>query len=764
MQEKRKLSTILFADIAGYTALMQEDETHALTLLNSFKDILERVVPNYLGEIVQYFGDGTLLSFDSATNGVSCAVELQQTFIGEKIPVRIGMHLGDVLAKGGNLFGDGVNIASRIESISVPGSLLVSKTVRDQIKNKAGLELVSLGDFQFKNVHEPIEVYALVNDVIRLPDRKRMQGKIVPSKQKRLRWPFILVGVMMMFLAIFLWQQLQEPDNLNVEGVLQEKIREKRVAVMIFENETGNADYEMFGKMISDWITNGLMETGTANIINAANIEQKIQRIGVEAKPEFVLATGLDMMLTGRYYRIDDEIYIQSNLIDASNGKVIHALELIKGSEKDLTALLRMFTQEVLGYWAVKDYSRFLDNPPTYEAFQEWIVAEELFVPQPSKAIEHIKVAFRLDSTFYSPLISLYSLYNKEGRHSERDSLFQFLSEKSDQFTKWEKLRYKELQYIRDKEWLTVARLAEQRYHMDISDQQALSVAVNAYNNANYPTKALELLNNFDTTYLRQDLSELRWLETDQVFPSYLLKKYKRIDSIADNFDRAKIPDAFAIMHMYSLVHMDSINRLAYFYRKYKEKGIYNNSGRPTPFYSASIMVCNMLYITDKTDVLEIYLDKLRAILSNEPTHPRKYEIQGYIYFFSGDMKNAALAWEKDELNTRDWPGWLWKALQYDRLSRIGYCYAAMKNETETKRYIDLIQKIESKGAENRNIEQYYISRILAASNSPGAANQSLEQAVKNGFSFYGPVRFNHDLFLKPIFNSVRFQELIKPH
>lgn len=127
MKETRKLSTIIFADIAGYTATMQEDEQKALSYLNGFKKVLHEETEKYDGRIVQLFGDGCLLTFDSITNAVYCAIELQKKFIdNNSIPVRIGIHTGEVIFKENNVFGDGVNIASRIESLGIPGAILVS--------------------------------------------------------------------------------------------------------------------------------------------------------------------------------------------------------------------------------------------------------------------------------------------------------------------------------------------------------------------------------------------------------------------------------------------------------------------------------------------------------------------------------------------------------------------------------------------------------------------------------------------------------------
>lgn len=177
MSESRKLNTILFADIAGYTALMHSNEDQALSFLETFKNFLENFVPQFNGKIVQYFGDACLLSFDSTTLGVQCAMELQKEFIKEKLPIRIGMHLGEVVFTETNVFGDGVNIASRIESMGVSGSVLVSQAIRDQLKNKKEFALVSVGKFEFKNVSEPLEVFAVVNDGLVLPKRGEMKGK-----------------------------------------------------------------------------------------------------------------------------------------------------------------------------------------------------------------------------------------------------------------------------------------------------------------------------------------------------------------------------------------------------------------------------------------------------------------------------------------------------------------------------------------------------------------------------------------------------------
>ncbi len=169
---------MVFADIAGYSAMMQTNETNALAVLDRFRTILEQAMNKQEGQIIQYYGDGALLAFDSALLSLQAAMSMQEQFIAQEVPVRIGMHLGDVLYKNGNAFGSGVNIASRIESLGVPGSILLSKTIRDQVKNKPELELQSLGPFHFKNIAEPLEVFAVSKPVFVVPQAHQMQGKL----------------------------------------------------------------------------------------------------------------------------------------------------------------------------------------------------------------------------------------------------------------------------------------------------------------------------------------------------------------------------------------------------------------------------------------------------------------------------------------------------------------------------------------------------------------------------------------------------------
>ena len=183
--QTRQLAAIMFTDMVGYTALMQKDEVTAKRNRDHHRRILEKYISENYGKILQYYGDGSLSIFGSVIDAVNSAITIQQELQKEpKVPLRIGIHSGDVVHDEDGIYGDGVNVASRIETLAVPGSVLISEKVFDEIKNQTQYLSHSLGKFELKNVSRAIEVYALANKGLVVPDRRELKGKTreaVPS-------------------------------------------------------------------------------------------------------------------------------------------------------------------------------------------------------------------------------------------------------------------------------------------------------------------------------------------------------------------------------------------------------------------------------------------------------------------------------------------------------------------------------------------------------------------------------------------------------
>ena len=168
----RRLSAIMFADMAGYTALVQENEAEARVRRRRMRTVLEERVQGAGGELVQFYGDGALSIFPSAIGAVDGAVRIQQDLVrgSPSVDVRIGIHIGDVVHDEDGVFGDGVNVASRVESLGVPGAVLISGKVYEELRNQPHLATQLLGDVELKNVQRPTRIYAVVAEDLVVPD------------------------------------------------------------------------------------------------------------------------------------------------------------------------------------------------------------------------------------------------------------------------------------------------------------------------------------------------------------------------------------------------------------------------------------------------------------------------------------------------------------------------------------------------------------------------------------------------------------------
>ena len=211
MSESRQLAAIMFADIVGFSGLMQSDEKRALALRQKLKHELESAVKTHNGTIVKWMGDGVLCTFGSAIQSLHTAIAVQTLMQQEPVvPLRIGIHQADVIFHDGDVHGDGVNIASRLESMAIPGSIFISSKVQDDIKSQRDIQTISLGKYLLKNMKEPVEIFAVSNAGLIVPLNKKLEGKGVKYvsdrisiKKRTLLLRFLLVLAVVALAAYF---------------------------------------------------------------------------------------------------------------------------------------------------------------------------------------------------------------------------------------------------------------------------------------------------------------------------------------------------------------------------------------------------------------------------------------------------------------------------------------------------------------------------------------------------------------------------------
>jgi adenylate cyclase len=271
----RQLVAIVFADMTGYTALMQENELLAKSKRKRLKEVLDNTLENHHGKILQYYGDGSLSIFKSAIDAVNCAINIQQQLQQDpKVELRIGIHTGDVSVEDESIYGDGVNVASRIESLAVSGSVFISEKVYDEIKNQEHVQAKELGFFELKNVRLPVRIYAITNDGMVVPARGDLTGKT--------------------------------------------KLPSNRLAVLPFVNMSADPENEYFSDGITEELLNaltkveGLQVTSRTSVFAFKGKNDDIRDIAVKLN--------VDKILEGSVRKSGNRVRITAQLINAADG------------------------------------------------------------------------------------------------------------------------------------------------------------------------------------------------------------------------------------------------------------------------------------------------------------------------------------------------------------------------------------------------------------------------------------------------------------
>ena len=306
LEVNRRLAAILAADAAGYSRLMGEDEEATLRALSSQRAVLARCIDRHHGRVVSTAGDAVLADFASVVDAVACALTAQEELATaqadeaerRRLRFRIGVHLGDVLAGGGEVYGEGVNIASRLESIADPGGICVSATVYDLIRNKLPVAVEPLGEQRFENIAEPISAY-----------RVRQLGAVPPAPSG---------------------EQLR-PD--------------KSIAVLPFENLSRDPEQNYFADGMTEEILTSLARLPELFVIaRNSSFVYKNQPTDVR---EVSRQLGVKYILEGSVRRAGERVRISTQLVDGEAGVQMWA-ERYDGVLDDVFGLQDDVTQQIV--------------------------------------------------------------------------------------------------------------------------------------------------------------------------------------------------------------------------------------------------------------------------------------------------------------------------------------------------------------------------------------------------------------------------------
>jgi TolB-like protein/class 3 adenylate cyclase/Tfp pilus assembly protein PilF len=351
---KRKLTSILSADAVGYSRLMEDDEEATVRTLTSYREVIITLIKQHNGTVIDSPGDNLLAEFVSVVDAVQCAVSVQNELNArnENLPenrrmdFRIGINLGDVIQEGERIYGDGVNIAARLEGLATPGGICISKTAFDQIERKLPYGYEYIGDQTVKNISKPIGAYRVM-----LQPRVTVAEEAEKEKPASGRRKALFVGVpalLVVVIAVGIWQfYVQRP---SVEPASEEKMafplpQKPSVAILPFVNMTGDPDQDYLADGIGENITTVLSTIPDIFVIDRHSVlsfkekSAKVKQVAEEL--------GVQYVVEGSLQRAGEGIQITTRLLDALKGQNLWA-KSFKKNLKDISEVQDEITINIL--------------------------------------------------------------------------------------------------------------------------------------------------------------------------------------------------------------------------------------------------------------------------------------------------------------------------------------------------------------------------------------------------------------------------------
>ena len=382
---KRKLAAILHADVVGFSRLMGEDEAGTHRALGELRRAVDPLIASHGGRIVGTAGDSLLADFSSVVDALNCAVEMQRASraINDPIPserrleLRVGVNLGDVIVDGDNIFGDGVNIAARLEALAQPGTVCISQTVYDQVRNKLDLDYRPLGSHRVKNIAEPVRAYA-----VGIPARTpRLRGSRRPLVAIAGAAALVVAGLIAWALHADAGRELlglgAAPKPAEVAGLAAPDRLAGRpsVAVLPFKNLSSDAGQDFFSDGITEEVITALGRFSNLLVVaKSASFQFKDRNL---APAEIGHLLDARYLLEGSVRRAGDRVRVGAELTEAATGRHVWS-EAYDAEVKDIFGVQDDIARRVVGAAAVRltrfERDRVLAKPTENLAAYEYVL------------------------------------------------------------------------------------------------------------------------------------------------------------------------------------------------------------------------------------------------------------------------------------------------------------------------------------------------------------------------------------------------------
>jgi len=413
-EEQRKLAAIMFTDMVGYSALSQRDDKLAQELLEEHRRLLREIFPQSNGIEIKTIGDAFLVEFQCALEAAQCAMAIQRALTkrnadasaNHQIQVRIGVHIGDVVHRGGDVYGDGVNIASRIESLAAAGGICVSMDVERQIRNALEARFEKLAPTELKNISVPMDLFRIV-----LPWERDTRLTAEPQKRDVVRRRSIPVGwvgaavlVLIVIAAWFLSGRYKVPAKQS--GVAE--VPAKSIAVLPFENLSRDPDNAYFADGIQDEILTRLSKIADLKVISRTSTQH--YKSTPENLPEIARQLGVAHVVEGSVQKNGEAVRVNVQLIKAVDDSHLWAdtfdrklTDIFSVESEVAKAIAEQLRVHLSGQEEQVIAAKPTENPEAYDAYLRGLTYSLKTVTTPANALsaqKYLKEAVRLDPKF----------------------------------------------------------------------------------------------------------------------------------------------------------------------------------------------------------------------------------------------------------------------------------------------------------------------------------------------------------------------------
>lgn len=355
----RKLSAILHADVAGYSRLTGEDEEGTHRRVSTYLDAITDLIQRYHGKVLNYAGDAVLADFATVTDALTCAAVIQreleqrnlQLADHRKVRFRIGVNLGEVIVDRNEIFGDGVNVAARLQGLAEPGGICISGAVYDAIGAKLPLDYQFLGDQQVKNIAKPVRAYRAVlrpGEELPLP---RAEAKPRQLRRSAMVISIIAAGALFIIAGAIVWLGLKQPKSVTEKTTIPSVLDKASIAVLPFSNLSSDPEQEYFSDGMTNDVITDLSRFSSLFVIASNSVfAYKGKPIKVQ---EVSRELGVRYVLEGSVQKVQDKVRVNAQLIDATSGHHMWAERYERGL-RDLFAVQDQIVQAIVGALAVR--------------------------------------------------------------------------------------------------------------------------------------------------------------------------------------------------------------------------------------------------------------------------------------------------------------------------------------------------------------------------------------------------------------------------